>query len=81
MILKVKQFFSNNLNYEINSQASGVAVDENNKEYNFSYCRTVPENCYILPSDYKDFDECIHGTFKFYENDEIGHYIEFKERK
>ena len=63
MKLQVKEFYSNNLNYEINSQANGVAIAEDGKEYYFCYCRTVPANCFLKESD---SNKLIYGNFKFY---------------
>jgi hypothetical protein len=65
MILRVKEFYSNNLNYEINPQVTGVAIGEDGREYYFSYCRTVFVNCFIKEINN---DKLIHGDFHFYEN-------------
>jgi hypothetical protein len=65
MILSVKEFYSNNLNYEINPQSTGIAIGEDGKEYYFSYCRTVFANCFIKEIN---SDKLIHGNFHFYAN-------------
>ena len=79
MILNIKEFYYNNLHYEINPQCSGLARDAGGTEYEFSYCRTVPSNCYIFPSSSEHpRDDMINGRFKFYEND-MGRFIEFIE--
>ena len=68
MKLQVKEFYSNNLNYEINSQATGVAIGEDGREYYFCYCRTVKRNCFIKETDKKDL---IYGDFTFYNDGTI----------
>lgn len=74
MKLKLKEFYSNNLAYELNPQATGEAIGEDNKTYYFSYCASVPANCFIKEPD---SNKLIHGDFIFYQNGLIEFYIRF----
>lgn len=65
MKLKLKEFYTNNLDYELNPQATGEAIGEDNKQYYFSYCRTVFANCFIKEINSSNL---IHGDFRFYHN-------------
>ena len=71
MKLKLKEFYTNNLDYELNSQATGEAIGEDNKQYYFSYCASVLANCFIKEPDSK---KLIHGDFIFYQNGLIEFY-------
>ena len=68
MKLQVKEFYSNNLDYGINAQATGEAVSADHKNYYFSFCATVKENCFIKETDKKDL---IFGDFTFYNDGTI----------